>query len=496
MFCIVLKHNVMEALMRSINSICIAGVLLVCGSSLAMQEVRTFKAGPVRLINKSEHQLGVEVRLAKNYGTAVPPQTVNPNQSLTISSLKAITNPQEGHRAMQAQDEGAYEILVHVPKKLGQQQPLAFPIGKALDKIQECTRTKNTQEISALIAITPKTGVGFTGMYTYYSLQVTFVCGSYEPALEKEWQVMGPEGGIKEEINLEDIGMQPMLFEDIVTLHPGWQEKQAREFYQSLVTTSQNEAKIFDEDFRNFAGKTPQENNSLKQRFNQVVALAKKNNFLESTARIENNTATDTTSSVIFDFSDGYIHFISSKYLKGPRNERRLRTYVEQGGSPILQTIGYDLAKGYKIHLMPKQGWQPLLDVTDRLLTLFTQNPELQNIVSEFKIRLAPVVAGPTKNKVIMPIIVIYIFTGKDDTQKVLNILYESLKDIPGLGIPPRYNAIINDLIYVAQGSGEDKGGRFSKYYEQPRQAYYRSDITGSPQDYHLKHPATGAEVK
>ena len=31
-----------------------------------------------------------------------------------------------------------------------------------------------------------------------------FSCGPYEPQLEKEWQVMGPEGGIKEEINLED----------------------------------------------------------------------------------------------------------------------------------------------------------------------------------------------------------------------------------------------------------------------------------------------------
>jgi len=463
---------------------------------VGMQEVRIFKPGPVHLINKSEYSLDIEIRLAKNFGSSAQAQTLQPTQSLTVSSMRTITNTQEGTRAAQAQLEGAYEILIHLPKKLGQQEPLIFPLGQALDKIQECTRTKNTQEISALIAIAPKTGIGFSGTYTYYTLQVTFACGSYEPALEKEWQVMGPEGGIKEEINIEDMAMQPMLFEDIVALHPGWQEKEAREFYQSLLTKSNDEVKLFNEDFKKFRSQTAQENNSVKQKFIQIVELAKKNNFLSSNVLAENNKATDGFSQVVFDFNDGYIHFISSKYLQGPFNERRLRTYGDEKGSPLLAPIAYDLAKGYKIHLMPKDGWQSIVDVTDRLLALFTQDPELQKIVSEFKIRVAPVIAGPLKNKVIMPLIVIYVFTGRDDTQKVLNKLYPALKDIPGLAIPPRYNAIINDLIYVAQGNGEDKGGRFSKYYEQPRQTYYRSDFTGSKQDYHLKHPATGAAIK
>lgn len=482
--------------MRSVNSMFVALLALIPSILVGMQEVRTFKAGPVHLINKNEYPLDIEIRQVKNYGQTARPQSLQPNQLLTVSSVRTISNAEDGKRAAQAQLEGVYEILIHLPKKLKQQEPLAFPIGQALDKIQECTRTKNTQEISALIAVTPKTGIGFTGTYTYYTLQVTFLCGPYEPLLEKEWQVMSPEGGIKEEINLEDMAMQPMLFEDIVALHPGWKEKEAREFYNSLLATSNEESKLFDTNFHNYRSKNTGEDNPLKQKFNQIVELTKKNNFLASNALVENNKVTDGSSSVVFDFNDGYIHFISSKYLKGPLNERRLRTYTDEGGSTILTTIAYDLAKGYKIHLMPKDGWQSIVDVTDRLLKLFTQDPELQKIVSEFKIRLAPLIAGPTKNKVIMPLIVIYTFTGREDTQKVLNTLYQGLKDIPGLGIPPRYNASINDLIYIAQGSGEDKGGRFSKYYEQPRQIYYRPDFTGTKQDYHLKHPATGVELK
>lgn len=484
--------------MRNRYRIIIILLIVVPCSIWAMQEVRSFKAGPLHLINKSGQPLEIEVRLAKNYGTPAQRQLLQPNQSLTVSSLTLISDAQQGKNAIQAQREGAYEIFIHLPKKFNTNEPLKFPLALALDKIQECTRSKKQQEISALVSISPKSGLGLTGIYSYYVLDVTFTCGNYEPKLEKEWQVIDALGGIKEtEINLGDTAMQPMLFEDIVALHPGWKETHAREFYNSLIASSGQEAKQFDQDFQNFRSKIPRDDNDLQQKFKKVVELAKRNNFLSPGASIENNKASDGTSTVVFDFNDGYIHFISSAYLKGPINERRLRTYATIETSPaIFKTIAYDLAKAYKVHLMPKNDWGSLLAVTNRLLALIVQDPELQKIVSEFKIRLAPLLAGPANNKVIMPIVVIYTFGGKEDAQKLLGKIYHGLKDLPGLGIPPRYNASINDLIYVAQGSGEDKGGKFAHYYEQPRQIYYRADITGSNTDYHLKNPATGAELQ
>ena len=64
------------------------------------------------------------------------------------------------------------------------------------------------------------------------------------------------------------------------------------------------------------------------------------------------------------------------------------------------------------------------------------------------------------------------------------------------LVFPPRYNAVVNNLIFVAQGNGEEKGEKRAQYYEEPRQVYYRKDFTGTVENYHLKHPKTGQDLE
>ena len=117
-------------------------------------------------------------------------------------------------------------------------------------------------------------------------------------------------------------------------------------------------------------------------------------------------------------------------------------------------------------------------------------DPELSSLITVFKILVHPYRQGD----VIFPKVVIYAF-GKENTQRILNGIYQQFKDVPGLGFEPRYNAKVNDLIWVAQGDGDNKVDRYEAYYEMPGRVYYRPDITGKPQNYHLLHPETGKEI-
>jgi hypothetical protein len=469
---------------------------LIPGLTSAMEIVPTFKAGPLHIVNNSKYTITIEAH--RIGGILEKPNLLTPKKMFTVPSIRFVQTEQEAKKIArnEGKSESVYKILIHLPPHL-QKQPLTFPLDLAIDKIIECTQSKKTQEITALIDIDAKTSIGLTGLYTYYTLKrPDFYCGKYETQLEKEWQAMGQWGGIIEAVNLEDIAPQPMLFDDIVSSHPGWDLKKADEFYKNLIGQSDQEFKIFNNDRESFKNGNPTPTNTLKNKFNQLVQVAKKTNFLKSDAKVENDSAANGISKVSFNFNDSYVHFMSEKFSKPPELIKRLsQDYLNAWDEYNAQTIAQDLVNAYKIHLMPEYNWESIKDATERLLTLLSVDPELQNIISGFKVRLAPLIVGPETNKIIMPIIAIYIFKGKDATQIALNKIYNYFKGVSGLGLPPRYNAAINNLIYVSQGNGEDKGGKFSLYYEQPRQVYYRDNITGGKQDYHLKHPETGVEL-
>lgn len=460
-------------------------------------EAKIFKAGPLHLINNTPYPLLIETHCIG--GKFEKPQMLMPKKTFTIPSIRLVLTEQEAKQIARSEgeNESVYKILIRLSPAL-QKTALTFPLDLAIDKIIECTQSKKTQEITALIDIDAKTALGLTGLYTYYTLKKpTIFCGKYEIELEKDWQAMGHSGEIIQEINIEDITEQPLLFKDIIALHPGWDLKKAENFYKNLLLESDQAVETFIENRKEFKDGKPQESNILKNKFNQLVEIAKKTNFLKPETKVENSRASNGTSKAIFNFNDSYVYFNSRKFAKVPDPIKTLsEDYLNAIDEYNAQLIAQDLVKAYKIHLMPENNWESIKDVTERLLSLLATDAELQKIVSNVKVRLAPLIIGSANNKIIMPLIVIYVFNGKDATQIALNKIYNHLKGIPGLGIPPRYNVAVNNLIYVSQGNGQEKGGKFSLYYEQPKQAYYRDNITGSKQDYHLKHPETGVGLK
>jgi len=169
--------------------------------------------------------------------------------------------------------------------------------------------------------------------------------------------------------------------------------------------------------------------------------------------------------------------YLSPEYTLGPEY------------SPESWPIFKKLVLRYKIHLMPKD--EDIVDVVLRLCTLIKKYPALQQGISDLKI--IPVLEGnmlPEWQK--LPKIVVYVDTGKANAQNVLDIIYNEFKGMHGLKRSPRYNEKVTDLIYFAQGNGDDKGdNKPNDCFEQPDRVYYKSDVTGIHQDYHLKNPAT-----
>lgn len=149
----------------------------------------------------------------------------------------------------------------------------------------------------------------------------------------------------------------------------------------------------------------------------------------------------------------------------------------------------------YKIHLMPIDQ-----DVYLTAIILFKslkENSNLRGLINGFKIRVEDnVVKNPGKPDIIMPLFVIYPAIGKENAQKLLNSIHSYFNNkIKGNGQVPRWNAKVTDLIFIAQGDGQDKTDENKDYFEQPKRIYYRKDLTGKDQDYHLVHPETGKEI-
>ena len=174
-------------------------------------------------------------------------------------------------------------------------------------------------------------------------------------------------------------------------------------------------------------------------------------------------------------------------WAQKPEEQKKLQDELAAMGQQLMQT--------YKIHLMPA-------DTIDQFKILLgmdkaiKNDPELKSQITVFKILINPYRQIDQLNgaEVIFPKVVIYAF-GKENTQKILNRMYPHFKDMPGLNVQPRYNARVNDLIWVAQGDGDYKGDRYEAYYERPGRVYYRPDITGKKENYHLVHPETGKEI-
>lgn len=207
-------------------------------------------------------------------------------------------------------------------------------------------------------------------------------------------------------------------------------------------------------------------------------------------------------------YANGYVFFPIDKKQRLRNNiaiERRLSSFTVQkvmGMNPendddreLKKKLIEELVNGYKIHLMPAQGTD-LLNLAQLLLDEFAQDPQLKNYVDEFKVAVSDYELLRENS---MPVVVIYVLDGTKAAQEVLNKLYQLFKkhpEIKGSGEQPRFNGKVTDLIWIAQGDGDSKRSRFNdEYFELPSKIYYRSDLTGTVRNYHLKNPETGNPI-
>lgn len=146
--------------------------------------------------------------------------------------------------------------------------------------------------------------------------------------------------------------------------------------------------------------------------------------------------------------------------------------------------------QNYKIHLMPKSEDMPLILV--RLLEEIKKNASFASSLDTFKIKTAFERQVDSQGNV-MPLVVIYPKSGKQNAQVALNTIYNLFKDMHGLDKVPRYNQKVTDLIYYAQGDADYKNkAELKDYFEQPGMIHYKSDfvVPGHPEDYKLMLPA------
>jgi hypothetical protein len=161
---------------------------------------------------------------------------------------------------------------------------------------------------------------------------------------------------------------------------------------------------------------------------------------------------------------------------------------------PLYQKLAEFLVHTYKIHLMPMS--EDFYKTAVIFFKNLRDNPTLRTLITSFKIRVEDnIIKQAGKPDIVMALFVIYPAVGKENAQQLLNMMYPLFNtEVHGSGQRPRWNARVNDLIWIAQGDGEYKNDEDKEYYE-PNRIYYRADITGDKKNYHLVHPETGKEL-
>ncbi len=194
-------------------------------------------------------------------------------------------------------------------------------------------------------------------------------------------------------------------------------------------------------------------------------------------------------------------------YLRYPSHEtpKILNFYhtkrsFERENRSISQEEKNKFTYNYKIHVMPQKN--EFIPVILKISELLKNNQEFSDLIDGAKIDPDYTFNYDTlaskSNDQIIPGIILYVHQDAAGTQKALDLLYKELKDFKGNGIRPRFNAQVNNLIYVAQGNGDDKKNKLltkTNLFEMPYMIYYNHEAFGDPTNYHLKYPGTNIEI-
>ncbi len=166
---------------------------------------------------------------------------------------------------------------------------------------------------------------------------------------------------------------------------------------------------------------------------------------------------------------------------------------ARKAADPVAREKLSHIAGNYKIHLMPHRQFVP--EIVILLIKALKQDPTLGLLMASFKIKyksgtLHTIGLKKQPQEERMPRIVIYPAEGKEQVQRLLDKIIMLFKDQvdKGIGIGPRWNQKVNNLIYFAQGDGDaKKEPTFAQYFEQPNMIYYHPFFTGVYKDYHLR---------
>ena len=194
---------------------------------------------------------------------------------------------------------------------------------------------------------------------------------------------------------------------------------------------------------------------------------------------------------VTYSTPHGYVYFDNNKRTHMSNMTLPQMVYRTSSDKERI-AAAQELVKTYKIHLMPAQNID-VAEILVRIKKALTQDSQLSSLIQTFKILYSPT----QQNGTTFARLVIYA-NGKEQAQKIVDALYHNkiMSEMPGSGLRPRFNGKVNDLIWIAQGDGDFKmENLYDWYYEMPAKIYYRKDITGKVENYHLINPGTKQEV-
>jgi len=181
-----------------------------------------------------------------------------------------------------------------------------------------------------------------------------------------------------------------------------------------------------------------------------------------------------------FNAESGAFRFGSNQNLK---NFHRLKDDDKENARKIMQ----NLVSEYKIHLMPTDD--RFIDAVLTLSHAIKKNKKLQRVIHAVKVKPileAQALSHPSYRA--LPKIIIYVYGTKDRVQGVLDSIYEVFKDWQGVDRTPAFNEKVTSFIYFAQGDRTEKL-TYPEYFEEPGRVYFKADVTGRHEDYHLKNP-------
>lgn len=187
------------------------------------------------------------------------------------------------------------------------------------------------------------------------------------------------------------------------------------------------------------------------------------------------------------DFAEQYFNAKSGAFRfagQDLKSFHRLKDVDQKNACKIMQ----NLVSEYKIHLMPTDD--RFIDAIMTLSHAIKNNKELKKVIHQVKIKpMLESMALSHRAYAALPKIVIYVYGTKDRAQLVLDVIYEVFKDWQGVDRAPAFNEKVTSFIYFAQGDRTEKL-TYPEYFEEPNKVYFKTDVTGKHEDYHLKNPA------